>query len=253
MTILCYHAVEPDWAAPVAVHPDALAAHCGWLASHRRVAPLDVVTRTTAGRGWSSSRLVALTFDDGFASTYEHAWPLLAKHGLPATMFLVAGTLAPEGRTVDWLDRPPSQPPATLDRDQILEMRDGGITFGSHGYSHEDMTDLSDAECLADLRRSRELLEDLLSRPVPYLAYPRGRHDERVRRTAERAGYSFAFSLPDGPEPRGRFAVPRVGIYRGNRIATLRLKTMPSYLPVRTRLRRPSSAINPRPSGGARQ
>jgi peptidoglycan/xylan/chitin deacetylase (PgdA/CDA1 family) len=237
MTVLCYHAVQADWPAPIAVRPKDFAAQCSWLARHRRIAPLDVVTPSSDPWGRRSSRLVALTFDDGFASTYEHAWPLLARHGLPATVFLVAGTLAPGGRAVDWLDRPPSQPPAVLDRDQILEMRDGGITFGSHGYSHEDMTNLSDAECLADLRRSRDLLEDLLSRPVPVLAYPRGRHDERVRRAAELAGYSQAFGLPEGPEPRSPYALPRVGVYRDNGIAVLRLKTRRWYLPVRTRLR----------------
>jgi peptidoglycan/xylan/chitin deacetylase (PgdA/CDA1 family) len=237
MTVLCYHAVQADWPAPIAVHPKAFAAHCSWFARHRRVAPLDVVTRSWDPWGRRSSRLVALTFDDGFASTYEHAWPLLARHGLPATMFLVAGTLGPEGRTVDWLDRPPSQPPAILDRDQILEMRDGGISFGSHGYLHEDLTKLSDAECLGDLRRSREALEDLLSRPVPFLAYPRGRHDERVRRAAKLAGYSLAFGLPERPEPRSPYALPRVGVYRGNGISVLRIKTGNWYLPIRTRLR----------------
>jgi peptidoglycan/xylan/chitin deacetylase (PgdA/CDA1 family) len=242
MTILCYHAVEPDWHAPIAVHPKAFAAQCSWLARHRRIAPLDVVTRSSDLSGWRSSHLVALTFDDGFASTYEHAWPMLSRYRLPATIFLVAETLAPEGRAVDWLDRPPDRPVGTLSRDQILEMRDAGITFGSHGYSHEDLTCLSDAECLEDLRRSRELLEDLLSRSVRFLAYPRGRHDERVRTIAKRAGYSYAFSLPEVPEPRGPFALPRVGVYRGNGTSVLLLKTMPWYLSLRTRLHRNHAA-----------
>ncbi|MGH7316825.1 MAG: polysaccharide deacetylase family protein, partial [Candidatus Rokuibacteriota bacterium] len=137
------------------------------------------------------------------------------------------------GKPVDWVDMPPPFPLKTLTLDQILEMRDSGIAFGSHSYSHADLTQLSEAECERDLRASREALEELLGRSVPHLAYPRGRHNARVRRAAERAGFSHAFSLPERAEPRGNHAVPRVGIY-GASATTLRLKSSRLYLPLRT-------------------
>jgi len=36
---------------------------------------------------------VALTFDDGYRGVYQHAFPVLAAHGLPATVFLVTERL----------------------------------------------------------------------------------------------------------------------------------------------------------------
>jgi peptidoglycan/xylan/chitin deacetylase (PgdA/CDA1 family) len=243
MTVLCYHAVDPSWSAPISVHPLLFERHAGWLARRRRVVPLEVMVGSGEGR-----RDVSLTFDDGFASVLDHAVPVLSRYGLPATMFVVAGTLVDGGRPVDWLDRPPTTgPPPTLDRDQLLELRDAGVRVGSHGASHADLTGLSDDACERDLRESREILEDALRQPVPFLAYPRGRHDARVRRLAQRAGYTHAFALPERREPAGPYAWPRVGVFGANGVSALRIKTSPGYLSVRSRLRPGSRAASPAP------
>ena len=60
---------------------------------------------------------------------------------------------------------------------------------------------------------------------MPLLAYPYGFHTAHVRRAAAAAGYEYALSLPQGPEPSGPLAVPRVGIYRDNCVTGLRVKT----------------------------
>jgi peptidoglycan/xylan/chitin deacetylase (PgdA/CDA1 family) len=237
MTVLCYHAVDPAWSAPISVDPELFERHCAWLAKRRKVVPLDALV----GAG-GRDRAVAITFDDGFASVYDHAFPALRRYGLPATVFAVAGTLTARGRPVDWLDRPPTTgPPPTLTREQLLEMREAGIRVGSHGFAHADLTALGSDEIEHDLRQSRQVLEDLLGEPVPFVAYPRGRHDRRVRDAARRAGYTHAFTLPEGREPAGPYAWPRVGIYAGNGIGTLRLKVHRLYLPLRTGIRSASA------------
>ena len=115
-----------------------------------------------------------MTFDDGFASVFDHAWPAVRRAGLPIAVFLVAQTLAPGGKIVDWVDDPPPWPLRTMAISQVLELRDGGVTIGSHSYAHRDLTALGDAECERDLRDSRELLEEVVGAPVDLLAYPRG-------------------------------------------------------------------------------
>jgi peptidoglycan/xylan/chitin deacetylase (PgdA/CDA1 family) len=229
MTILCYHSVDPDWHSPLAVTPSELDSHCRWLARVGRVAPLEnAIARSARGR-------VAVTFDDGLSGVHEHAFPILVRHRIPATLFVVAGTLVPGGiQPVSWVDTPPPRPLAALTLDQLMEMQAAGIRVESHSYAHRDLTELSEEEIRADLRSSRELLADLLGRPVRFLAYPRGRHDHRVRRAAEWAGYTNAFGLPEAREPFGRYAVPRVGVYPGNGVAVLRLKTAGWYVGMRT-------------------
>jgi peptidoglycan/xylan/chitin deacetylase (PgdA/CDA1 family) len=234
MTILCYHDVRPGWASPLAVDPARFGEQCEWLARHRAVLPLDEAVSRLDSSGRLPRGTTALTFDDGLSGLYEDAFPMLTRLGLPATVFLVAQTLTPAGQVVDWVDTPPPFPLKTLSVEQVAEMHAAGVRFGSHSFAHRDLTTLTEEACAADLRRSREILEDLLGTSIPFLAYPRGRHNPAVRAAAERAGFRRAFTLPEVRERAGPFAVPRVGIYRDNTVTDLRIKSLRSYLPLRT-------------------
>lgn len=233
MNILCYHAVQNGWDAPVAIVPEEFEEHCSWLARSASIMPL--AGAVTMLQGWKKlpHRTTAITFDDGYESVYTSAFPILKRYKLRATVFVIAETLTPQGRAIDWVDIPPPSPTRTLSLDQILEMQDAGIEFASHSMSHFDLTALSDDECERDLRESRELLESLLGHPVPFLAYPRGWHNERVRNATARAGYTHAFTLPESHEPLGPFSIPRVGIYPGNHARGLAIKAHPMYLAMR--------------------
>lgn len=234
MTILCYHAVQRGWGSALSVSPEAFENHAAWLARARRVVGLDTALSEMSPSGRLPRRTVAVTFDDGFASVFDHAFPILSRYGMPATIFLVAGTLASGGRPIDWVDDPPSHALTTLSMDQILEMQEAGVRFGSHSFAHHDLTSLSEEECQRDLRDSRDLLEDLLGTPVRHLAYPRGLHDERVRRAAAKAGFTHGLALPESPQLIGPYSVPRVGVYPSDDGLALRVKTSRWYLPLRT-------------------
>ena len=234
MTILCYHAVQPGWTSPMTMHPGAFAEQCAWLARRKTVVSLQDALSSLDGAGRLPRGTAALTFDDGFASVFDHALPELMARRLPATVFLVAQTLTPAGQRVDWVDDPPDDELVTLSIEQIREMQAAGISFESHSWSHADLTRLSFEDCVRDLRESRELLESLLEHPVRLLAYPRGRHNEVVRAAARQAGYSHAFTLPESSEPAGPYSVPRVGVYQGNSVSDLRVKSARPYLPLRT-------------------
>lgn len=234
MSVLCYHAVEPCWDAPMSLEPDCFTSHLDWLLRHRTVVPVDEALERLPRSGRLRRRRVVLTFDDGFASVHEHAFPLLARHRVPATVFLVAKTLDGSGAAVDWVDHPPAHALRTLDEAQIHEMQDAGVRFESHSHAHADLTTLGYDACVADLRHGREVLESVLRRPVRLLAYPRGRHDADVRAAARRAGYTHAFALPEGREQAGPYAIPRVGVYHGNGTGSLRVKLTGAYQPLRT-------------------
>ena len=75
---------------------------CGYLMANYAVLPLSEIVEARR-RGKSLPRqTVAITFDDGYESNSRLAYPLLDKHGLPATIFAASGFL--DG-TVLWFHR----------------------------------------------------------------------------------------------------------------------------------------------------
>ena len=234
MTILCYHAVDPGWQSPLSLPPSAFRRHCEWLARHRAIVDLEQAAGKTDARGRLPSGLCAITFDDGLGSVFEHALPALVDYGLTATVFLVAATLATEAQKVNWIDNLPRGFLPALTLGQIEEMGAHGVRFGSHSYSHRDLTSLTADECFNDLHDSKELLEDVLGREVPLLAYPRGLHDEAVRKAARRAGFTHAFGTARRRPPPSRWGIPRMGVYSGDGELKLRIKSSRSYASTRT-------------------
>lgn len=241
MAILCYHSVTCGWDDPVSVEPDDFARQCALLAASRTVVPLAAVRDRLAAGQALPPRTTVLTFDDGFADFAEWAVPIMLRHGLPAAMYIVAGSVTPAGVPVNWIrGMDAKDAPPLLDVEQIRELHRQGWEIGSHSLAHRDLPTLSEGECRDDLRQSRELLSDLLGAPVDTLAYPFGNHAPHVRRAAEHAGYALALALPEGPEEAGRFAVPRTGVYRGNDGWKFRVKTQPWYATARRLLHRAS-------------
>jgi sugar transferase (PEP-CTERM/EpsH1 system associated) len=107
LVVLTYHRVLPLRAAqayalpPMAMPRDEFDAQMAHLARHYTPLPLsDAAERL--GRGALPPRAVAVTFDDGYGDNYRHAFPILRKHGLPATIFVVTGAL--DRRTPFWWD-----------------------------------------------------------------------------------------------------------------------------------------------------
>jgi peptidoglycan/xylan/chitin deacetylase (PgdA/CDA1 family) len=93
LRILAYHGVcddhlrEERWVPSYLVTRSAFDAQLAYLGRHARVLPLTDAIRRLAHDGLPD-RAVCLTFDDGYANNLHLAYPLLVKHGLPASFFI---------------------------------------------------------------------------------------------------------------------------------------------------------------------
>jgi peptidoglycan/xylan/chitin deacetylase (PgdA/CDA1 family) len=101
--ILCYHRVGLGGVPLYSeLAPDLFEAQMRFLKSHYRVLPLDDVCRELKDPT-SCEPGVAITFDDGYRDLYQHAFPVLRKYQIPATVYLIAQSM--ESGTVGWYDR----------------------------------------------------------------------------------------------------------------------------------------------------
>ncbi len=138
-----------------------------------------------------TSREFLLSFDDGYASLAEHAYPVLADLGFTATTFVITDYV---GKTNTWDVRYTWNRLRLLSWTQMEGWRARGFDFASHGATHRRLTWLDDATLETELKRSREVLTSRLGPDAGRaVAYPFGAADERVLRHAQRAGYELGF------------------------------------------------------------
>jgi peptidoglycan/xylan/chitin deacetylase (PgdA/CDA1 family) len=166
-------------------------------------------------------RSFVITFDDGYQSVHEQAFPLLQRYGFSATVFLTVGTTA-KGTQARRL--PSIGGRSMLSWAEIHEMYRRGITFGAHTLTHPDLTRLPSERIEAEVCNSKAIIEDVLGTHVDSFAYPFGRYDKRSREIvrqhftcacSDKLGHAHSSSDP--------FALERIDAYylRSDRLLEL--------------------------------
>ena len=159
---------------------------------------------TNAGIPGSPKPLVAVTFDDGYLDNYEHAAPILERHGIPAAFFVSTGIVNSDRRFPHDVRRE-NPPIPVMTWDHLRAMRDRGFTIGSHTVSHVDCGAESDAVVHGELKRSRDDLARELGDTTFYFAYPYGGRANMTPARLERvkqAGYAACLSAYGGSNVR---------------------------------------------------
>jgi peptidoglycan/xylan/chitin deacetylase (PgdA/CDA1 family) len=143
-----------------------------------------------------------LTFDDGWKSQHEVAWPILKKFNYPVTLFVYTEGIRPGhfsgGESMSW--------------DQLAEMRDAGVDIQGHTATHSDLRKpydkvakkkLSPEEYEEWLQKeiagSKQMIEQKLGVKVNCFAVPYGFHNDHIRDVAMKAGYEALFTVYGQP------------------------------------------------------
>ncbi|PYJ32140.1 MAG: hypothetical protein DME79_09160 [Verrucomicrobia bacterium] len=170
-------------------------------------------------------RCAVITFDDGYKSQYEVAWPILKKYGYPFTMFIytegVRGGSLGGGGAITW--------------EQLADMRDNGVDIEAHSATHQDLRE-GHAITLAspggkktrtkltgpqyeqwvqnEVVGCKQLLEQRLGIKINCFAVPFGNYNEHVKELARNAGYEAMFTVYGQPitftsamDSIGRYAI----------------------------------------------
>src|SRR4051794_17447771 len=169
-------------------------------------------------------RSAVITFDDGWKSQYEVAWPILKKLGYPVTMFIytegVRGGSLGGGEAITW--------------EMLSDMRDNGVDIEAHTATHQDLREGHTVQLIEGGKRSKkklsgaeyekwvqnevvgckQLLEQRLAIKVNCFAVPFGNYNEHVKELARNAGYEAMFTVYGQPitftspmDAIGRYAI----------------------------------------------
>jgi peptidoglycan/xylan/chitin deacetylase (PgdA/CDA1 family) len=233
LPILTFHAIE-EGSSPLAFSPRRFRELLRAIEQHSyQTLPLRVLLAGLARDAPLPARTLVLTFDDGYRSVYDEAFPLLRDRRMTATVFVNTGHLAAQ----DERRRAVHTGRELMNWEEIREMSAAGIEIGAHTRTHPDLTRLSEAELDLEIRGNLEEIERATGVSVHTFAYPFGRWDARVRREVLR---HFAGACSDRlalvSRNSDRFALPRVDAYylRSRRQAGLCFsRYLPLYLWVR--------------------
>lgn len=110
LPVLTYHRVDEPERSPelypglIGATPAEFEEHMRFLASSCRPLSLSQLLAVRRGEAPLPAHAVMVTFDDGYRSIAEHAWPIMRRHGVPLTLFVPTAYPGEPGRAF-WWDR----------------------------------------------------------------------------------------------------------------------------------------------------
>jgi biofilm PGA synthesis lipoprotein PgaB len=225
--ILLYHHVAEDTPPSTSISPANFDAHLAYLRDNDfNVIALDRMIDSLRSGQSLPEKSVVITFDDGYKSIFDEAFPLLQTYGYPFTLFLSTGPID------DGLSN-------YMTWDQIRQMSAADVIIANHMVDHPYMLEARDNESdnqrLARLRRdlleAEQRIEAQTGQSHRYLAYPYGEYDPAIKSLLEELDFVGLAQNSGAVGPKSDFlALPRfplASIYANLDTASTKFSTLP--------------------------
>ncbi len=174
LRVLMYHDVQPDKRDGLTVTPDQLHEHILWLRkNHYTIISAHDVVDHLRSRKELPAQSVLLTFDDAYATLFEHGIPVLSALSAPALVFVPTAFI---GMANYWDDN--TRP--LMSDSQLRELVKYNVAIGSHSHSHLNYAEFGLEEVWKDSGDSFSVLTSYGKNFVPLFAYPYGKFSHQT-------------------------------------------------------------------------
>ncbi len=212
--VLNYHQINDRDENALTIAPEQFAAQMDWLKEkgYHTLTQAEFLDAMENGKSLPEKSIL-ITFDDGYLDNYKHAYGILKERDMKATIFIISDFVGLYPNYLKW--------------NQILEMQENGIEFGSHTLNHTPLTQCASmGEVNNQLTQSKAALEWRLGREMKLLAYPCGFQTQEIQDATKAAGYHAAFTVSLGYDHVGdnMYELHRVPIFGANDHTLLRFK-----------------------------
>jgi peptidoglycan/xylan/chitin deacetylase (PgdA/CDA1 family) len=176
----------------------------------------------------TASRLVALTFDDGYVDNLTVALPILQQYGFTATCYVVSDCISTYNQ---WDAERLNVRKPVMSATELEQWLDAGMEIGSHSRSHPRLDELDTHSAHEEIAGSRTALGQLLGREIKHFCYPYGRFAPEVVSSVRQAGYHSAVSTRRGLACAADdlYSLPRVSVHGGGSFMKFVLKVATRY------------------------
>jgi peptidoglycan/xylan/chitin deacetylase (PgdA/CDA1 family) len=183
--VLLYHDISDEFRDDYSISPSNFSAQMEWLYE----SGYSAVSLRDIGAGHAlPERTVAITFDDGYASFMDYAFPLFQQYGFKSTINVIGEYV---GTYMEMRGKRPM-----LSWDEYRHLAGSGLvdlgchTYGLHRYSSRGVVGVTDGVLADDLRLFQETIRKQTGKSSEILAWPYGLYSRRSMAVASDAGFN---------------------------------------------------------------
>jgi peptidoglycan/xylan/chitin deacetylase (PgdA/CDA1 family) len=207
--ILMYHVINPP--PPTAPYPGLYVPAAEFTAQMQalKAAGWHAVTMDQLEANWTRGvplgpgKPIVLSFDNGYASQFTNALPVLRRLGWVGV------------ENIQLTGLPPSQ--GGLSDAQVRGLLAAGWELDTQGISHADLITLDSAELHDQVATARQLLQHRYGVPVNWFCYPSGHYNATVIAAVHAAGFVGSTTVVPGWATRAEdpYTLPRLRVLGG--------------------------------------